>query len=60
MDTFRLKNKIAKITSIKTVLFRMKWKAIEPQQGDFITENADNMIAWADSNNITVRGVSES
>ena len=35
---------------------RMKWKPIEPNQGDFITEVADNMIAWAQSNNITVRG----
>ena len=34
----------------------MKWRAIEPHQGDFITEAADNMIAWAHTNNITVRG----
>ena len=39
-----------------STLTRMKWKAIEPHQGDFITEDADNMIAWAHSNNITVRG----
>ena len=35
----------------------MKWRAIEPNQGDFITEAADNMINWAHTNNITVRGV---
>ena len=34
----------------------MKWKAIEPKEGDFITDVPDNMIAWAKKNNITVRG----
>jgi len=36
--------------------YRMKWKAIEPKEGDFITDVPDNMIAWAKKNNITVRG----
>ena len=34
----------------------MKWKPIEPNRGDFITEDADNMISWAQKNNLTVRG----
>ena len=33
----------------------MKWKAIEPKEGDFITDVPDNMIAWAKKNNITVK-----
>ena len=35
----------------------MKFKAIEPHRGDFITEIPDNMIAWAAKHNITVRGI---
>lgn len=34
----------------------MKWHAIEPNKGDFITEVSDNMIHWAKQNNIIVRG----
>ena len=34
----------------------MKWKPIEPNRGDFITEIPDNMIAWAAGHNMTVRG----
>ena len=54
------KNNKASITFWSFLIFfstRMKWRAIEPNQGDFITEKADNMIAWAHSNNITVRGI---
>lgn len=35
----------------------MKWKFVEPNQGDFITEIPDNMIAWAKKNNLTVKGL---
>ena len=37
-------------------LSRMKWDAIEPHQGDFKVDIPDLMIAWAEGNNITVRG----
>ena len=36
--------------------YRMKWKAIEPHQGDFAVEIADKMIAWAARQGMTVRG----
>jgi len=36
--------------------FRMKFRAIEPNRGQFITEIADSMIDWAQKNNMTVRG----
>ena len=34
----------------------MKWKAMEPHQGDFVVETPDKMIAWAAERNIEVRG----
>ena len=34
----------------------MKWKPIEPKQGDFEVDIPNDMIAWAKKNNITVRG----
>ena len=36
--------------------FRMKWNAIEPHRGDFKTVFPDQMIFWAQENNISVRG----
>ena len=36
--------------------YRMKWKAMEPHQGDFVVETPDQMIAWAAERNIQVRG----
>ena len=36
--------------------YRMKWKAMEPNQGDFVVETPDQMIAWAAERNIQVRG----
>ena len=36
--------------------FRMKWNAIEPHRGDFKTVYPDQMIFWAQENNISVRG----
>ena len=43
-------------TNILHLSTRMKWHAIEPNKGDFITEVSDNMIHWAKQNNIIVRG----
>ena len=37
-------------------LSRMKWKAMEPHQGDFMVETPDKMIAWGGEQDITVRG----
>ena len=37
----------------------MKWKAMEPHQGDFDVETADQMIAWAAERGIQVRGERE-
>ena len=34
----------------------MKWKAMEPSEGNTVTEIADKMIAWAQSYEKTVRG----
>ena len=34
----------------------MKWKAMEPHQGDFVVETPDQMIAWAAERDIEVRG----
>ena len=34
----------------------MKFRAIEPNRGEFVTEIADLMIDWAQKNNLTVRG----
>jgi len=36
--------------------YRMKWKPMEPIQGETDTEIPDNMAAWAKSNGLTVRG----
>jgi len=36
--------------------YRMKFRAIEPNRGEFVTEIADLMIDWAQKNNLTVRG----
>ena len=34
----------------------MKFRAIEPNRGEFVTEIADLMIDWAQKSNLTVRG----
>ena len=36
--------------------FRMKWKHLEPHQGDFEVEIPDKMIAWAAKQEMRVRG----
>jgi len=36
--------------------FRMKWRGLESTQGQFVTEHPDNLIAWASSHNLAVRG----
>ena len=36
--------------------YRMKWKPIEPTQGQFEVEIPTKMISWAAQKNITVRG----
>ena len=36
----------------------MKWKPLEPTQGQFITAIPDAMIAWAQGHNIRYRGSS--
>lgn len=36
-------------------LWRMKWKYMEPKQGEIVTEPQDSMINWAISNGLTVR-----
>ena len=36
--------------------YRMKWKAMEPHQGDFDVQTPDLMIAWAAERGIEVRG----
>ena len=34
----------------------MKWRGLENTQGQFTTEHPDNLIAWAASHNLAVRG----
>ena len=34
----------------------MKWRGLESTQGQFVTEHPDNLIAWASSHNLAVRG----
>ena len=36
----------------------MKWKPLEPTQGQFLTAIPDAMIAWAQGHNIRYRGSS--
>ena len=36
----------------------MKWKPLEPSQGQFLTAISDAMIAWAQGHNIRYRGSS--
>lgn len=34
----------------------MKWRGLEREQGQFVTEHPDNLIAWATGHNLAVRG----
>ena len=56
VDTWRSARPRATTDQSSFLLSRMKWDAIEPHQGDFKVDIPDLMIAWAQGNNITVRG----
>ena len=56
VDTYRLSIHFVVEIYLYLILLRMKFRAIEPNRGEFVTEIADLMIDWAQKSNLTVRG----
>ena len=56
VDTYR--RAIFERRSNYCLMSRMKWKPLEPTQGQFSTAIPDAMIAWARGHNIRYRGSS--